>query len=911
MSRNRKNFHYHYAEKFEDKKSRKGFSKVADTFSKLPKKTFIFTLIVLILFGLVSTTFAAFVTSSDFQNQEKTPTGSLVSNVKTMKVKKDIENGDSVASLGANADVAETGAVTIYFRNTLGWSNVYFYPSVGGWNSNGVYNSGTGTQMTKVAGNIYSCSVSTVGKYYAFCKDKQDNYGNFWSTEACYNTSYSSSKTLFTPNSTSNQTTNSTKYFSNGFWSTYQPTLYLSGYLNGYDTGASSTDYKFTKSGNTYTLTFKATTNDEYMTVNDGTNVYHPKNHQDGSGTAMSTTNYSGATSDPKWKAASVNGKDVTVTFDYANGKLSWSATTYYDVSFNLNGHGSGSAPQTQTIASGGKVTEPTAPTDSNWDFGGWYKEQACTTQWNFSTNTVTANTTLYAKWTAKKYSVKANAGPYGSLTYDGSTVSKNGSLSKDVDSVNGVTISVSPDSKYTFNGWTVTGGASVASSSATSTTVKATSAGTVTATYKAKPPTISNFNYANTKINTPVTPSVTTTGDNSIHKSFVVTDKPSGSNPTINSSTGEFSSATPGTYTITLTCYNAPTDATQSDDVTRTATVKVLPSEATFDLNIQGNTRADADGTQSKPYEFNLRSTDVSVSPELTNPDDSAIYEWKTTYTGYGEYTGKNPAFTDIPTSSVSTDNEYTVTCKVTVNSVSTESTFTIYFSIVNRYLNVDSFSMQKIFSPNSASIPLNVVLDASGTNFSANISSSTSGGVGTYESIVSAYQFTKEAGIFDFTTWLSLPIKGVRYFNLDITDNSNPSLTANVNTHAAFGTESYTHTKTLYLVNSSSDSFDSYRVMAAYRIGENGADNWLTGQKMTTGKYRFTIPDNATHIGFYAMKPEKYQLVSTGTISSEFCHAYSEELYEISDSTFTITSIGSSEPCSFSGSFGPFTQQ
>ena len=49
-----------------------------------------------------------------------------------------------------------------------------------------------------------------------------------------------------------------------------------------------------------------------------------------------------------------------------------------------------------------GKVTEPeTAPTLEGYTFGGWYKEAACTTLFDFDTDTVEEATTLYAKWTA------------------------------------------------------------------------------------------------------------------------------------------------------------------------------------------------------------------------------------------------------------------------------------------------------------------------------------------------------------------------------------------------------------------------------------------------------------------------------------------------------------------------------
>jgi uncharacterized repeat protein (TIGR02543 family) len=71
----------------------------------------------------------------------------------------------------------------------------------------------------------------------------------------------------------------------------------------------------------------------------------------------------------------------------------------YYTVSFNAAG--GTPAPQNQTIAAGGTVSQPAAMTKANHTFGGWYTEAAYTTQWNFSVNTVNAALTLHAKWEA------------------------------------------------------------------------------------------------------------------------------------------------------------------------------------------------------------------------------------------------------------------------------------------------------------------------------------------------------------------------------------------------------------------------------------------------------------------------------------------------------------------------------
>lgn len=82
----------------------------------------------------------------------------------------------------------------------------------------------------------------------------------------------------------------------------------------------------------------------------------------------------------------------------YAKWTQNTTPTTNYTVTFNVNGHGT--APSSQTIVSGGMVTKPTDPSADNYTFVGWYKEAACTNAWNFSTDTVTSTTTLYAKWT-------------------------------------------------------------------------------------------------------------------------------------------------------------------------------------------------------------------------------------------------------------------------------------------------------------------------------------------------------------------------------------------------------------------------------------------------------------------------------------------------------------------------------
>ena len=66
-------------------------------------------------------------------------------------------------------------------------------------------------------------------------------------------------------------------------------------------------------------------------------------------------------------------------------------------VTFDSQG---GSAVAAQTVPYNSLLTKPEDPTKSDYVFGGWYREAACTTPWNFATDKVTTDLTLYAKWT-------------------------------------------------------------------------------------------------------------------------------------------------------------------------------------------------------------------------------------------------------------------------------------------------------------------------------------------------------------------------------------------------------------------------------------------------------------------------------------------------------------------------------
>ncbi|WP_175623823.1 S-layer homology domain-containing protein [Paenibacillus amylolyticus] len=79
----------------------------------------------------------------------------------------------------------------------------------------------------------------------------------------------------------------------------------------------------------------------------------------------------------------------------------------HYTLSFESNG---GSLVALQNKPYNEQATEPSTPTRPGYTFGGWFKEAALTNQWNFTKDVITADKTLYAKWSINNSS-NNNAG--------------------------------------------------------------------------------------------------------------------------------------------------------------------------------------------------------------------------------------------------------------------------------------------------------------------------------------------------------------------------------------------------------------------------------------------------------------------------------------------------------------------
>ena len=114
-----------------------------------------------------------------------------------------------------------------------------------------------------------------------------------------------------------------------------------------------------------------------------------------------------------------------------------------YTVTFNTNG---GSAVSPQIIKTGEHATIPTAPTKDGYTFAGWYKDAGLTTPFNFATETINADITLYAKWTQNaptSYTVTFNTN--GGTAINPQTITAGEHVTKPEDPTK---------DGYTFDGW-------------------------------------------------------------------------------------------------------------------------------------------------------------------------------------------------------------------------------------------------------------------------------------------------------------------------------------------------------------------------------------------------------------------------------------------------------------------------
>ena len=313
-------------------------------------------------------------------------------------------------TLGVGQMWGSSGTITVYFKNTPGWTNVYVYFYNGAyWDktngsgsaSGGSFQSGPNKMTYDSTLKLYKYTYTgTYSGVVSFTKDSQSNYGNFYNTEAAYRGDYSTSSPIYVPSSTSNETKNGTKYYNTGQWvKTTKRTLYFvnkdswatpKAYVwNTYSDHVSWSGETMTSTGQTY----GGKTIYKYTTQYDFANIKFSNN-----GSSETSNQTLGSTNDGKM---------------YNNG--SWIAAQY-DIKFDEEGATtSGSYPSYATLGST-MPTITTAPSKTGYTFGGYYDgDNGTGTQYWYANRTgaktcaIDGPNQFYAKWTATDYTITYN----------------------------------------------------------------------------------------------------------------------------------------------------------------------------------------------------------------------------------------------------------------------------------------------------------------------------------------------------------------------------------------------------------------------------------------------------------------------------------------------------------------------
>lgn len=198
---------------------------------------------------------------------------------------------------------------------------------------------------------------------------------------------------------------------------------------------------------------------------------------------SVTTSYYSGgysALNSTQTIKTAVNGAD-------ANSKATITVTSY-----KLTGNGAISAQQSASISTSAKSTTISAARTATttltvgsvatgYQFDGWYTAATGGTQLSTSTTYTyypTSATTVYARFSEKKYTVTVKNDGHGTTTPSGAQ--------SNVGQVTGLSIKATPAANYEFVNWTITSGSgSFDSETSASTTFKPTSAATIQANFR------------------------------------------------------------------------------------------------------------------------------------------------------------------------------------------------------------------------------------------------------------------------------------------------------------------------------------------------------------------------------------------------------------------------------------------
>ena len=376
----------------------------------------------------------------------------------------------------------------IYFDNSIGINQTYIQLCArqSSWTGVSTLSKINNTKLYYVAnpqgsgwGGILGWVV--IGNSSQKSNDNFDNWSSYgWCSD--WNTyGFNSGSTyLIVPSSTSKSQSVTTSYYSGGY-SALNSTQTIKTAVNGADANSKATitvtSYKLTGNG-----AISAQQSASISTSAKSTTISAAR-------TATTTLTVGSVATGYKfdgWYTAATGGTQLSTSTTYTYYPTA--ATTVYArfsaKKYNITYKDQGDIAFSGTHASGyptqhtyGTATTLKTATKTGYTFGGWFTNSGCTGSaiTSLGATAYTAAITLYAKWTEKpKYTVTISSDGNGTVTPNTAQV---GEIP--------VSITATPNDGYKFKNWTKTGNVTIENANNASTTITATSAGTVTANFE------------------------------------------------------------------------------------------------------------------------------------------------------------------------------------------------------------------------------------------------------------------------------------------------------------------------------------------------------------------------------------------------------------------------------------------
>lgn len=868
----RKNNHYHYAEKFEDRRRRQ--NKLF-----LPRRAVFVASMILLMFGLISTTFAAYVSSNETNDGGE---HSIIVDVRTAKAQKDF------ALTGANADLAATGysvdsGAVIYF-DTTGWDTDTYSTvqmMIGGSNYSDCYT------MTRVGStNLYYVTNVDYGSFGQICFIANDSAWGHEGNSPEHRRTYASCKTT---NTWGSGNLTATKYVFR-------------------DKGSGLSSINDGSYNTLLNSTFSL-----YAATKTGSGSY-AQSTAGGVATQAGTTKNTTSASSTAAYSTSTSSANPAVNYPMIGSAVSLS-TGYTTGNANADGNANKGYKFDNFVFDniGGSNT-----TGSPINMTSWKNE----------------TTLVFARFSEVMHNVRI-ANNIDSTVDTSNTNSVGISTSKQ--------ITAPTKAGYTFHHWTKPANTTVTSGTVGSSSVKgsnsitftysstATTAENVTwtANYTINPPTAVSISDNTMKVGdsaVTLNPQYMVASNLSANVSYTIKNE---SNQTVDSSiasvdsNGNFTATVPGVYTVTISV--ASTDGTRtSSAVTDTATVTVSPAVPTWTLTMNGFdsggdlNNGSAYGSQNNPYLVTLGSN-FSFTAAITNPpsDSNYVYTW---YNADGEMlgTGSSYTFGAATASEATTANvEVEVYCIVSYTGASTTTqsgSIEKWYYIKSLIKSFEIPNRQKIYAtPNDAKMNIEYnITDATDYDTSLYFSPDN---LTFYQVDVAHGAFLgakiASSAVYEYDPSSQIDLPGVKYFYLAMSKAGASAKTEVI--HTTVGAGNSTASRSIYFINNvGSLNLSTYRVMAFY-LDANGDLKYQTAQDVYKGiagktenqRFRVMLPSDAVKVSFAVAKPNRYNIPADGTDSpaytNDFFYAYTDYVtLESGKNTVTVnasTNTGTAE--------------